>query len=118
MATKKKLLHSPAPWTWKGEWEDLTLVDAEDHPVIEVHRWDYGESSALSCSETDQPIIAAAPLLLEALIDLLQLAEEYEEQIEGEWGSGRSLAAIEAAGHLAPAFLKARVAIEAARSHA
>jgi hypothetical protein len=49
--------------------------------------------------------------VVEALADLLDLAEDYECRIDDEWGSGRSLKQIEKDGHLPKAIVNARAAI-------
>jgi hypothetical protein len=65
--------HSPAPWTEDPEGEvAVTIEDANGNPIADV----YG-------SADDNPnarLIAAAPLLLEALIDALDMIH----RIQGE----------------------------------
>lgn len=48
---------------------------------------------------------------LQVLKAALKLLEQYEVQIEGEWGAGRSLKQLEALGYLPPEILDLRALI-------
>jgi hypothetical protein len=71
-----------------------------------------------SCSAGDllhQELVAAAPELYEALKSALELLEHNAVDIDGEWGSGRSLEQIELDGDLNEEIIKAREALTKAK---
>lgn len=97
--------HTPGPWHWPHDSNHLCPVnpDPERSAVSEILYADGGygfvgrsNSDTLAELEADRRLIAAAPLLLEALRDLLT---EYDSSIEpGESASiDKARAAIAAA---------------------
>ena len=70
-----------------------------------------------SCENAKANAILAstAPELYDALENALQKMEQMEEQIEGEWGMGKSLERLEKDGELSEEILQARAALAKAR---
>lgn len=68
--------HTPGPWII-GELVKVARIDnARMIRPVEDHNYDYGATAIVGTSEADACLIAAAPELLETLIDLLDVSEE------------------------------------------
>lgn len=102
--------HTPGPWIWGDDFHGLYGA-GPDNAVLEHYHYEGMHLGYGSKREPNAALIAAAPDLLEALKDALSQMEQDAEQIEGEWGVGRSLAELEADGRLPQEIKAARAAI-------
>ena len=73
--------HTPGPWKIVDAWNYYMVEGQNDEEII----WQDGPYQTPTINKANACLIAAAPDLLEALEQTLQLAIDWEDEARGTW---------------------------------